>query len=451
MTEFKPAERLEVFRRLSTGHRVRVGELAQGKRALFFQYDAGYLRRHPSLSPFLLPFDGALHQAPKTPHNGLHGLFADSLPDGWGMLLMDRIFRQHGVLPNQLAALDRLAYVSDRGLGALEYAPASPCAPEAEAGVELAALGERAQALFDGSAEEVPAALASVGSSGGARPKALVYLPADGSSVGLPYRATVSADGPLVCLPEDGPGGGSVRPGPGLTPWLVKFTSATLPLGHEESLCEAAYLAMAEAAGIEVPAWRLIPLSRSSPAIAWLALRRFDCSAEGGRYHLHSLCGLLDADFRTPCMDYEDLIKASQTLCRSPEAGRTQFQRAAFNLFALNQDDHTKNWSFLQTDQGQWRPAPFYDVTFSPNPQGGHSTAFHGHGAQPPLSAMQRLANQANFPNWARAREAIARIVDAISGWHQVAADLGVRRETRKLVGKQLDETYAANKGLMAS
>ena len=427
MTAFKPTERLEVFRRLSTGHRVRVGELAQSKRAAFFQYDAGYLRRHPSLSPFLLPFDGALHQAPKTPHGGLHGLFADSLPDGWGMLLMDRIFRQHGVLPNKLTAMDRLAYVGGRGLGALEYAPTSPYAPETEAGVELAALGERAQALFDGRTDEVPAALASVGSSGGARPKALVYLPADGSS------------------------GGSVRPGPGLTPWLVKFTSASLPLGHEESLCEAAYLTMAAAAGIEVPAWRLISASRSSPAIAWLALRRFDCSAEGGRYHLHSLCGLLDADFRVPCMDYEDLIKASQTLCRSPEAGRTQFQRAAFNLFALNQDDHTKNWSFLQTDEGRWRPAPFYDVTFSPNPQGGHSTAFHGHGAQPPLAAMQRLANQANFSNWAQAREAIVRIVDAVGGWHQAAADLGVRRETRKLVGKQLDKTYSANKGLTAS
>ncbi len=426
MKEFEPVKRLEVSRRLSAGHRVRVGELAQNKRAVFFQYDADYLQRHPSLSPFQLPFNNALQQAPSNPHNGLHGVFADSLPDGWGMLLMDRIFRQHGILAHQVTAMDRLAYIGSRGMGALEYAPISSYAAKPGSDVELAVLGEQARALFDSDNAEVPPALADAGRSGGARPKAQVYLPADG------------------------PGGG-VLPAPGLEPWLVKFTSASLPLGHEEGLCEAAYLTMAQAAGIETPTWRLIPAPSSAAAIAWLAVKRFDCSAAGGRYHLHSLCGLLDADFRAPSMDYEDLIKASQTLCRSPEAGQAQFLRAVFNLFALNQDDHTKNWAFLQTDDGHWRPAPFYDVTFSPSPHGEHSTAFAGHGANPPLAAMQRLADQANFPSWPRAREAMTRIVDAIAKWPQAAADLGVRAETRKLVGGQLNGAYGINRGLLVA
>ena len=426
MTDFKPVQRLEVLRRFSTGHRGRVGELAQNKRGVFFQYDADYLRRHPNLSPFLLPFDSTLQSAPSTPHHGLHGVFADSLPDGWGLMMMNRVFRQQGISPNRVTAMDRLAYVGSRGLGALEYAPVSRYAPESGSDAELAVLGERARVLFDGDSEEVLPALASAGNSGGARPKAQVYLPADGSS------------------------GGGVLPAPGLEPWLVKFTSASLPLGHEEGLCEAAYLAMAQAAGIETPNWRLTPAPRSSPAIAWLTLKRFDCVAAGGRYHLHSLCGLLDADFQVPSMDYEDLIKASQTLCRSPEAGQTQYLRAIFNLFALNQDDHTKNWAFLQTDDGHWRPAPFYDVTFSPSPHREHSTAFAGHGANPPLAAMQRLAHQANFSSWPRAREAMDRIVDAIAKWPQAAADLGVRAETRNLVGGQLNEAYRANKRLLA-
>ena len=83
---------------------------------------------------------------------------------------------------------------------------------------------------------------------------------------------------------------------------------------------------------------------------------------------MHSLCGLLDADFRAPSLDYEDLIKASQVLCESPAVGQSQFVRAVFNLFAANQDDHTKNWAFLQDDAGVWRPSPAYDRDVQPEP-----------------------------------------------------------------------------------
>ena len=424
MTAFAPLRRLAVFRRLSDGRRPRVGELAQNRRGVYFQYDADYLREHPSLSPFNLPFDSALRQAPSSPHGGLHGVFADSLPDGWGMLVMDRVFRQHGVLPHQLTPLDRLAYVGDRGPGALEYQPTSPYAPHLDDSTDLAALGEHARALFDGQDLDVLADLAAASSSGGARPKLQVHLAVEA--------------GPQARL----------RPAPGFEPWLVKFTSASLPLGHEESLCEAAYLRLAKRAGIDVPEWRLLDAPSDSPAIAWLAVKRFDCSANG-RLHLHSLCGLLDADFRAPSMDYEDLIKASQVLCRSPAVGQRQFSRAIFNLLAVNQDDHTRNWAFLQDDAGGWTPSPFYDVTFSPNPHHQHCTAFLGHGAGPPVEAVRKLARQANFPSWPRAREANQRVAEAIDGWADVAAGLGVRRSTRRLVAERLGEARQANAALL--
>ena len=101
---------LRVWRRLSDGEDVLVGELAQNQRGIFFQYDRLYLESWQSLSPFRLPFDHSLTPAPKTPHAGLHGLFADSLPDGWGMLLMDRVFRQLGMPPHSITPMDRLAY-----------------------------------------------------------------------------------------------------------------------------------------------------------------------------------------------------------------------------------------------------------------------------------------------------------------------------------------------------
>ena len=164
-----------------------------------------------------------------------------------------------------------------------------------------------------------------------------------------------------------------------------------------------------------------------------------------------SLCGLLDADFRAPSMDYEDLIKASQVLCESPAVGQSQFVRAVFNLFAANQDDHTRNWAFLQDDDGCWRPSPCYDVTFSPSPYGEHSIAFRGHGAAPPLKAMQHLAGQANFASWPRAREVIERIVDVVHGWPKVSAYLGIRAATRRLVGDRLREVRVVNSVLLGS
>ena len=425
MTVFRRVQRLTVHRRFASGETRRVGELAQNRQGVFFQYDADYLRAGPSLSPFTLSTDGSLQVAPKEPHSGLHGVFADALPDSWGMRVMDRVFRRIGLLPTELTPMDRLSYVGDRGMGALRFEPVSPFVPDSPGDVDLAELGERARALFeDEEREESLGALAATGSSGGARPKALVHLA------------------------DSGAGRASTRPGDGLSAWLVKFTSASLPLGHEESLCEAAYLRLAAEAGIETPDWRLLPARETSSAIASLALRRFDCTS-GGRLHMHTLCGLLDADFRTPSMDYEDLIKASQALCRSPAAGRSQFVRAVFNLFALNQDDHTRNWAFLQDDDGEWRPSPCYDVTFSPSPYGEHATAFLGHGNAPPREAMQRLAAQANYANWSEAREAIQHVVDAIQRWATVAAGLGVRADTVRLIGDRLEAVRVANRELL--
>ncbi|MTT54201.1 type II toxin-antitoxin system HipA family toxin, partial [Alcanivorax sp. VBW004] len=225
--------------------------------------------------------------------------------------------------------------------------------------------------------------------------------------------------------------------------WLVKFTSRNLPLGHEEGLCEAVYLHLAGKLGLEPPEWRLFEAPEQSGARAWLGVKRFDWIShpqKAGRLHMHSACGLLDADFRTPSLDYEDLIKASRHLCRSPAVGKLQFRRAMFNLFACNQDDHSKNWAFLQDDAGEWTPAPFYDVTFSPHPYQEHATAYAGFGKNPPLKAIQGLAARAGYAKWELARKDIDGIVDALADFAAVARDFGVDRGTAELIGRQLDE-----------
>lgn len=172
---FKPIQKLQVYRILASGDRVAVGVLAQNRQGVFFQYDAAYLRGYGTLSPFSFTNTLDLQPAPKTPHGGLHGVFADCLPDGWGLLLQDRLFRQQGIAPSQVTQMDRLALVGTRALGALSFEPQSDWISEQAGEVDLATLGMQAQALFDGQTDDVLMALIAAGSSGGARPKAQIY------------------------------------------------------------------------------------------------------------------------------------------------------------------------------------------------------------------------------------------------------------------------------------
>ncbi len=449
---FKPVQKLSVQRTLSSGQTVNVGVLAQNHQGVFFQYFDEYISHFGNLSPFTLKANGQLQQAPKEPHQGIHGVFSDCLPDGWGRLLQDRIFRQHGVLPNQITAMDRLAFVGRQGMGGLSFTPVSAFSPEPQKNIDIAALGLEAQALFDqsildynetekldGNTQQVLATLVAVGSSGGARPKAQIYMPAGDALQCRTYAK-----------PRD-------------EAWLVKFTSKNLALGHEEGLCEAVYLQMAEQAKCQPPVWQLIDAPSNSGAKAWLALKRFDylpkelgsradqadSKHHAGRLHMHSACGLLDADFRTPSLDYNDLIKASRQLCQSPAAGQVQFRRAIFNLFAANQDDHSKNWGFLQSDNGNWQLAPFYDVTYSPHPFNEHATAFAGYGKAPPLKVMQKLAASAGFAHWKEAQQCIQEIVDVIDNFAYLATQQGVSKTTVRAITHTLAQRKQENAGLL--
>ncbi len=433
---FKPIQKLSVNRTLSTGQVVWVGTLAQNSQGIYFQYDEAYLSSFGNLSPFTLQPTTALQLAPKSPHNGLHGVFADSLPDGWGLLLQDRVFRQQGILAAQLTPLDRLAFVGAQGMGALSYVPESEFISNNQADFELAELGLEAQKIFDqtlyenkeGQTQEVLAALVAAGSSAGARPKAQVYMQAN-----QPNRCRTYAQ------PDD-------------EAWLVKFTSNNLALGHEEGLCEAVYLQLATKAQCETPTWQLIDAPEKSGAIAWLAVKRYDfisAKVKSGRLHMHSACGLLNADFRSQSLDYHDLIKASRQVCQSPRVGQLQFRRAVFNLFAANQDDHSKNWSFLQSDEGRWHVALFYDATFSPHPFNEHATAFNGFGKQPTLTSMQKLAASAGFASWKDAQITIHEVVDTLRIFSRAAKAFGIKKSTVSAMRKVLDQRLKENMGLL--
>jgi serine/threonine-protein kinase HipA len=375
-----------------------VGTLAERDRRILFEYDQGFLRSGLQLSPIHLPLRAGIHEGPPEPFAGLAGVFSDSLPDGWGLLLMDRAFRQRGVSREAITPLDRLAFLGTRAMGALSYHP--PADPEEGFGaaVELDAMAEQAGRLLAGSAEEVlPELLRAGGSPGGARPKVVVgFREGDGSMI--------SGAGPLP---------------PGFRALLVKFGARSD--AADAGVVELAYSRMAAAAGIRVPPARIF----STPGGGrYFAAERFDRPG-GGRRHVHTLAGLLHADFRLPSLDYEAYLRATLHLTRDVAAVAEAFRRMVFNVLACNRDDHARNFAFLMEPEGTWRHTPAYDLTFSSGPGGEHTMSVAGEGRAPGRRHFAELAAKMSIE--ARVRDRIIEQVDAaVAGWPGFAAETGV-------------------------
>jgi serine/threonine-protein kinase HipA len=314
-----------------------VGTLAEDDGAVYFEYDAEFLGSGLSLSPYALPVRAGLQRHRRKPGVPIPGVFSDSRPDGWGLRLLHHAFAAAGRPRARVTALDELAFLGDRAMGALTYAPSTGPDVLFEA-VELGHLAEQARAVYAGDIDEVlPALLRAGGSPGGARPKALIGRSADQTCVG---------EGPLPA---------------GYEPWLVKFER---PEDDRECAArEAVWLTLAAEAGISVPQHETIRLGGAGTA---LATRRFD---RAPRRHLLSAAGALDVDFRTAVVDYLDLGKLTLFLSNGDlDQVAELVRRAVFNVVMRNDDDHLKNHAWLY-DGASWALSPAYDLTWSPLPE----------------------------------------------------------------------------------
>jgi serine/threonine-protein kinase HipA len=340
-----------------------VGRLASRDHKTYFEYDASFLKRGLELSPIKLPPKSGLSTFDYFLFEGLPGVFNDSLPDGWGRLLFDRHLRSLGVLPADVSALDRLAYVGDLGMGALVYEP-DHSQVEADGLLSLDKLAEQAQDVMDGRSEDVIQMLLDLnGSSAGARPKALIGVDS--------LKQNISHG---VCnLPE------------GYEPWLVKF--ANTHDGSDAGAIEYVYAQMAKEAGIHVPDVHLFPARHGA---GYFAIKRFDRDGQK-RFHMHTACGLLHSDFRTPSLDYEELTALTTILTRDVREVEKMFLLAVFNVLAHNRDDHAKNFSYLMDEKGKWTLSPAYDLTFSSGPRMEQSTTVMGEGRNPGIEHLQEI------------------------------------------------------------
>ncbi|MEO8944991.1 MAG: type II toxin-antitoxin system HipA family toxin, partial [Gemmatimonadaceae bacterium] len=391
-----------------------VGTLALIDRRIYLEFDSTFLAAPLPLSPIRLTARHGVIAHTDGEYGPVFGVFDDSLPDGWGRLLMDRAFTRMGRTPADLSVLDRLAYIGDRGMGALVYSPEVASSSEHDLRIDLAELAQQSERIVNGSPEElIPALRIAGGSSGGARPKVLVGLHADGSMI------AGTADLP-----------------PGYRHHLIKFAAASD--GVDIGAVEAAYAQMAGAAGITMPPTRLF---ETRDGRRYFGVERFDRNGNT-RIHVHTLSGLLHANFRMPVVQYDGLLAATRLVTRDDREVREAFRRMAFNVVAHNRDDHSKNFSYLMDERGEWRLSPAYDVVFSSGPNGEHTMDVAGEAQNPTAVDMLRLATQCDVD----VRDAVAiieQVRDAVSRWPEFASALDVPAERIRVIKNALDPLIA--------
>lgn len=333
----------------------KVGTMALYKGHLAaFAYDAEWLSDGFSVSPFSLPLENRVFMPKYDPFDGIFGVFSDSLPDGWGRLLIDRLLTRNHMNPREIGNLTRLSIIGNTGMGALSYEPDFQVSgTDIHENYDYIA-SECRKILEEKEPDDLDALFRLGGSSGGARPKILTQI-----------------DG------ED---------------WIIKF-----PAGHDpESIGrqEYEYSLCAKACGIELPRTHLFASKHCS---GYFGVRRFDReNVSGGvkKIHMISVSGLLETSHRIPNLDYDILMRLTLELTKDFSEVEKLYRLMCFNVFAHNRDDHSKNFSYLYLDDAQrWVLSPAYDLTYSSSLGGEHATMVHGNGRNPGKEDLLAVAS----------------------------------------------------------
>ena len=387
-----------------------VGRLLRQDSGNFFQYTPEFIATGLQISPFYLPLNNTVFKAPATPFNALHGVFADSLPDGWGLLLMDRFLRQKGINVKMLTPLDRLLYIGSTGMGALTYEP-DYSEPSSSSRLDLFELSREASQVYAGKQQDILPELIRAGSSpGGARPKVVVGIKDD-------HIISGERD-----LPE------------GYQAWIIKFHASQNK--DDEGLIEEAYARMLRLAHINMPPTQLLAVKDKY----YFAVKRFD-RINNQRLHVHSLAGLSNADFRIPDFDYEKLLRLTLLLTKRSEDAIQVYRQMVFNILANNQDDHTKNFSFIMDRKGTWRLSPAYDITFNYWHGGEQSMSVDGYGKNVPEPVFYNLGALCELDEQG-VRQVFTETFEVLSQWQLLANELGIDDQHRNEIQENFNNLF---------
>lgn len=397
-----------------------------------FEFAPDFATRGIPVAPIAMPLSRQVYRFPQLGRDafqGLPGLLADALPDRYGNAVIDAWLAARGREPGSFSAVERLCYVGRRAMGALEFLPSTGPADAASpldvgALVELASevLTDRAalvESLRAGHEAEALREILRVGTSaGGARPKAVIAWDPTSNEV----RS------------------GQVDVPPGFEHWLLKFDGVRGsgdrglhdPAGF--GAIELAYARMAQAAGIEMSACRLL----EEHGRRHFMTRRFDRTAAGGKVHMQSLAALAHLDYNEPAAHaYEQAFLVMRRLGLPADALAQEFRRMVFNVVARNQDDHVKNIAFLMDRRGTWSLSPAFDVTYAYDPENrwmrAHQMSINGKRDAFTVDDLRAAGRAASLPRGAATR-ILREVTDVVRDWPTFAADVQVtERDVRRI------------------
>ncbi|CAN7593502.1 type II toxin-antitoxin system HipA family toxin [Rhizobium sp. LjRoot258] len=401
--KFKPIRKMSVVLDLEGSQRI-LGTLAwsRSERRAYFEYSAEFLAASLPVSPFHVKTNPGLIAAPRDPFDGVHGLFNDSLPDGWGRLLLDRRLQRAGIDYHLLTPLDRLSAVGKTGMGALAYIPELPDDDKKPAeDIDLDWFVEQVDLVkAEMDTADINTLQGAQGGSAGARPKIMIGLNNAKNTFVLDYGQDME---------------------PGFERWMVKARSAADPA--EIGVEEKAYALMARAAGLEMAETRIFDTEKGNRLFA---TKRFDRTL-AGRLHMHTASGILNANHREASLNYGQLHKLTLMMTRDSSEVLRMFRRMVFNVYARNRDDHAKNHAFLMNGDGRWTLSPAYDLTFSSGPGGEHSADVAGEGRNPGMQHLLTISREASIPD-RDAKDVIEQVRTSIGRWQQFAEEVGLSK-----------------------
>lgn len=342
-----------------------MGILKEYKHKIFFEYDKNFLKTGIEISPFYLPLKAGVFEEKKGVFHGLFGVFNDSLPDGWGCLLLDKYLQKQGLSYNEISPLMRLSLTGKSGMGALEYEPSQEYYNLYE-NINLDELQYQSNLLLnEQDINDLEQLITLNGSSGGARPKIVCYVSEDKKKLINQYKT-------------------------GYESWIIKFSSRFDP--KNIGVHEYVYSLLAKEAGLIMPETYLF---ESSKCAGYFGVKRFDRTFDNQKIHIHTAAGLLHCDFRVPSLDYADLMKLTSILTKDKEQVKNMLRLMVFNIKSENKDDHAKNFSFLLDENYQWKLTPAYDLTQLKRAE--HFTTVNGKGKDITNNDIIQLAHDFDF------------------------------------------------------
>ena len=390
-----------------------------------FEYDKDFLRSGIELSPLRMPLGGVIYEFPSLagePFWGMPGLVADSLPDSFGNAVIENWLASIGKSLSDFTAIDRLCYTGKRGMGALEYVPATSDIRDINETINVREmvkfasdiLERRESVSLNADVNLTYSQLVQVGSSaGGARAKALIAW----------NEATNEVRS------------GQTQLGPGYDYWLMKFDNVSKNGDHgledkpEYTLIEYAYYLMAKKAGITMSDCRIY----RSEGDNHFMTKRFD-RVNGEKLHMQSLGALTHISYKEPGIcGYELAAMYMKELGISYKEIEQFYRRMVFNCLAVNQDDHVKNISFIMDRTGTWRLSPAYDITFSYDPTNkwlrAHQMTINGKTTEITNSDLLTAGSQMGLKP-RRCKDIISEVLSAVESFSIFAEQAGVSEKT---------------------